>query len=86
MEAEPYLVILVILMYFTLYWIYYPLPLAPFPDFLFSSLELIIVSPSAFALLSSNNKVREADFINQWIGNFLGSVAEQTRICTPINV
>lgn len=74
MEAEPYLVILVILMYFTLYWIHYPLPPALFPDFSFSSLELIIVSPSTFALLCSNNKVRESDFINQWIGNFLGSV------------
>lgn len=40
-EAEPYLVIPVILIYFTLYWIYYPLPPALFPDF-FSSLELII--------------------------------------------
>lgn len=64
-EAEPYLVILVILMYFILYWIYYPLPPAPFPDFLFSSLELIIIVPSAFSLLSSNNRVRETDFINQ---------------------
>lgn len=82
MEAESYLVIL---MYFILYWIYYPLPHAPFPHFLFSSLELIIVSP-AFALLSGNDKIRETDFINRQRGNFLGSAAEQTRICTPINI
>jgi len=76
-EADPYLVIL---MYFTLYWFYYPFPPAPFPDYYFSSLEFIVVSPSAFVLLSSNNKVRKTDFIKQWVGNFLGGVADQT--CT----
>lgn len=61
-EAEPSLVVFV---YFTLYWIYYlPVP-APFPDFLFSSLELIIVPLSAFVQLSNDNTVRETDFVNK---------------------
>ena len=82
-EADPYLVIL---MYFTLYWFYYPFPPAPFPDYYFSSLEFIVVSPSAFVLLSSNNKVRKTDFIKQWVGNFLGGVADQTCTWSPINI